>query len=86
MLTFLKEAAAKIANPPPWPEFSPEVRDIASIQIDTGEQGEARIGRTNRTYCTEHGLLNPRSAHGSRSVSRATPAAARPYRFQSSSQ
>jgi hypothetical protein len=31
MLTFLKEAAAKIANPPPWPEFSPEVRDIASI-------------------------------------------------------
>ncbi|MGY4499452.1 integrase [Bradyrhizobium sp. GM24.11] len=33
MLTFLESAAAKIANPPPWPDFSPDaLRDIASIQ------------------------------------------------------
>jgi hypothetical protein len=33
MLAFLETAAAKIANPPPWPDFSPDVlRDIASIQ------------------------------------------------------
>lgn len=31
MLAFLESAAAKIANPPPWPDFSPDVlRDIAS--------------------------------------------------------
>lgn len=33
MLAFLEAAAAKIANPPPWPDFSPDaLRDIASIQ------------------------------------------------------
>lgn len=33
MLAFLETAAAKIANPPPWPDFSPDaLRDIVSIQ------------------------------------------------------
>jgi hypothetical protein len=33
MLAFLETAAAKVANPPPWPDFSPDVlHDIASIQ------------------------------------------------------
>jgi hypothetical protein len=32
-LAFLEAAAAKIANPPPWPDFSPDaLRDNASIQ------------------------------------------------------
>ncbi|TYO63724.1 hypothetical protein FXV83_25730 [Bradyrhizobium hipponense] len=33
MLAFLEAAAAKIANPPPRPDFSPDaLRDVASIQ------------------------------------------------------
>lgn len=51
MLAFL-EAAAKIANPPPWPDFSPDVlRDIASIQeavviekeVSKGEAGNPTV-------------------------------------------
>jgi integrase len=52
MLAFLEAAAAKIANPPPWPDFSPDVlRDVASIQeavliekeVSKGEAGNPTV-------------------------------------------
>jgi hypothetical protein len=52
MLAFLETAAAKIANPPPWPDFSPDaLRDIASIQeavriekeVSKGEAGNPMV-------------------------------------------
>ncbi|WFU39201.1 hypothetical protein QA640_33245 [Bradyrhizobium sp. CB82] len=52
MLAFLETAAANIANPPPWPDFSPDVlRDIASIQeavliekeVNKGEAGNPTV-------------------------------------------
>lgn len=52
MLAFLEAAAAKIANPPPWPDFSPDaLRDIASIQeavliekeVSKGEAGNPTV-------------------------------------------
>ena len=52
MIAFLETAAAKIANPPPWPDFSPDVlRDIASIQeavliekeVSKGEAGNPTV-------------------------------------------
>lgn len=45
MLAFLETAASKIANPPPWPDFSPDVlRDIASIQEAVLIEKEIRKG------------------------------------------
>ena len=52
MLAFLENAAAKITNPPPWPDFSPDVlRDIALIQeavliekeVSKGESGNPTV-------------------------------------------
>lgn len=52
MLAFLENAAAKIAYPAPWPDFSPDVlRDIASIQegvliekeVNKGEAGNPTV-------------------------------------------
>lgn len=52
MLAFLETAAAKIANPPPWPNFSPDaLRDLSSIQeavliekeVSKGEAGNPTV-------------------------------------------
>ena len=59
MLAFLGAAAAKIANPPPWPDFSPDaLRDIASIQeavLIEKEVGKGGAG--NPTIVTRADLL-----------------------------
>jgi hypothetical protein len=59
MLAFLENAAAKIANPPPWPDFSPEaLRDIASIQEAVLIEKEVRKGDAgNPTVVARTNLL-----------------------------
>ncbi|MBW5435364.1 hypothetical protein FXB41_11405 [Bradyrhizobium canariense] len=59
MLAFLETAAAKIAKPPPWPDFSPDaLRDIAAIQdavLIEKEVGKGEAG--NPTVVARAGLL-----------------------------
>jgi len=59
MLTFLEDAAAKIANPPPWPEISPEVmRYGASFQEAVLIEKEVRKGEAgNPTVVARANLL-----------------------------
>ena len=42
MLAFLETAAAKIANPPPWPDFSPDLPTRPSVVAIT-KQGGGKI-------------------------------------------
>jgi hypothetical protein len=59
MLAFLETAAAKIANPPPWPDFSPgALRDIASIQEAVLIEKEiSKGGAGNPTVVAQADLL-----------------------------
>jgi hypothetical protein len=59
MLAFLETAAAKIANPPPWPDFLPDaLRDIASIQEAVLIEKEiSKGGAGNPTVVAQADLL-----------------------------